>query len=55
MSRIEKSDLLILDDFGMQNLDTTTQMNLMEIIEDRHIRKSTVIASQLPVVQADKR
>lgn len=33
----------------MQNLDATTRMNLMEIIEDRHGRKSTVIASQLPV------
>ncbi len=49
MNRIEKCDLLILDDFGLQNLDNTTRMNLMEIIEDRHGRKSTVIASQLPV------
>ncbi len=49
MTRIEKCDLLILDDFGMQNLDNATRMNLMEIIEDRHGRKSTLIASQLPV------
>jgi DNA replication protein DnaC len=49
ITRMEKCDLLILDDFGMQNLDNTTRMNLMEIIEDRHGRKSTIIASQLPV------
>jgi DNA replication protein DnaC len=48
-NRIERCDLLILDDFGMQNLDNTNRMNLMEIIEDRHGRKSTLIASQLPV------
>jgi hypothetical protein len=44
-----RENLMILDDFGMQNLDATTRMNLMEIIEDRHGRKSTIIASQLPV------
>jgi DNA replication protein DnaC len=49
MNRIEKCDLLILDDFGLQILDNTTRMTLMETIEDRHGRKSTVIASQLPV------
>jgi DNA replication protein DnaC len=49
MNRIERCDLLILDDFGMQNLDNTNRMNLTEIIEDRHGRKSTLIASQLPV------
>lgn len=49
MNRIERCDLLILDDFGLQNLDGATRMNLMEIIEDRHGRKSTLIASQLPV------
>lgn len=49
MNRMERCDLLILDDFGMQNLDNTNRMNLMEIIEDRHGRKSTLIASQLPV------
>lgn len=49
LSRIEKCDLLILDDFGLAPLDTTARMMLLEIIEDRHGRKSTIIASQLPV------
>ncbi len=47
--RIAKVDLLILDDFGLANLDKKQQMDLMEIIEDRHGRSSTIIASQLPV------
>lgn len=49
LSRIEKYDLLILDDFGLQPMDSANRMNLLEIIEDRHGRKSTIIASQLPV------
>ena len=48
ISKIERQDLLILDDFGMQPLDNQTRMMLLEIIEDRHDRKSTIISSQLP-------
>ncbi|WPQ61765.1 IS21-like element helper ATPase IstB [Chitinophaga sancti] len=51
IGRIEKQDLLIIDDFGLAHLDNTARMILMEIIEDRHGRKSTIIASQLPVAQ----
>ena len=47
--RLEKQDLLIIDDFGMQPLDEMTRMMLLEIIEDRHQKSSTIIASQLPV------
>ncbi|WP_313187185.1 IS21-like element helper ATPase IstB [Sphingobacterium siyangense] len=49
IARIEKQDLLILDDFGLQSLDKPQRDLLMEIIEDRHNKKSTIIASQLPV------
>jgi DNA replication protein DnaC len=49
IKRIEKSDLLILDDFGMQPLDNNERITLMEIIEDRHGNRSTIISSQLPV------
>jgi len=48
-ARIEKVDLLILDDFGIQPLDSQSRMILMEIIEDRHSKKSTLIAGQVPV------
>jgi DNA replication protein DnaC len=49
ISRIEKQDLLILDDFGLQPLDNQNRSALMELIEDRHGKKSTIITSQLPV------
>lgn len=49
ISRMEKQDLLILDDFGIQPLDSQSRSSLMEIIEDRHGKHSTIITSQLPV------
>lgn len=49
INRIERQDLLVLDDFGLQPLTTTNRMDLLEIIEDRHGRKATIICSQLPV------
>jgi DNA replication protein DnaC len=49
INKIEKQDLIILDDFGLQSLDNLKRQDLMEIIEDRHGKKSTIIASQLPV------
>lgn len=49
--RIEKQDLLILDDFGIQPLDQQSRTLLMEIMEDRHGKRSTIITSQLPVKQ----
>jgi DNA replication protein DnaC len=47
--KIEKQDLLILDDFGLQSLDSLSSLTLMEIIEDRFDRKSIIIGSQLPL------
>lgn len=47
--KISKMDLLILDDFGLTHLEQQQRMDLMEMIEDRHGRTSTIIASQLPV------
>ena len=49
IARIERQDLLILDDFGLQPLDTQNRSFLMEIIEDRHGKGSVIITSQLPV------
>lgn len=49
IDRIEKQDLIILDDFGLQSLDSHKRDFFMEIIEDRHGKRSTIIASQLPV------
>ena len=49
--KIEKQDLLILDDFGIQPLDPQSRAILMDIIEDRHGKHATIITSQLPVKQ----
>ncbi|HBG70288.1 MAG: ATP-binding protein [Bacteroidetes bacterium GWF2_43_63] len=51
IAKIERQDLLILDDFGLQPLDAIARAILMEIIEDRHGSHSTLITSQLPVPQ----
>ncbi|HJD76936.1 MAG TPA: IS21-like element helper ATPase IstB [Bacteroides reticulotermitis] len=49
LKKIERMDLLILDDFGVQPFDAQARMHLMDIIEDRHGKKSTLITSQVPV------
>jgi len=49
ISRIEKQDLLILDDFGIQPFDNHSRTALMEIMEDRHSKHSTIVTSQIPV------
>jgi len=51
VARIERQQLLILDDFGIQPLDAQSRAILMEIIEDRHGKGSTIITSQVPVVK----
>jgi len=51
IAKIERQDLLILDDFGLQPLDVSSRSVLMEIIEDRHGNRSTIITSQLPVAE----
>ena len=48
MEKISKQDLIILDDFGLQILDGFSRLVLLEILEDRHGCKSTIITSQLP-------
>jgi DNA replication protein DnaC len=46
--KIAKASLLILDDFGLTKMDQQQQFDLMEVIEDRHGKTSTIIVSQLP-------
>lgn len=49
MNRIERTDLLILDDFALQPFDAQGRSALMEIVEDRHGKASLMITSQVPV------
>jgi len=51
INKIEKMNLLILNDFRLKLLDSNQRLMLLEIIEGRHGRKSTIVASQLPVNQ----
>lgn len=51
MTRIERQDLLIIDDFGIQPFDHPARLSLLELIEDRHGKRSTILTSQLPVKQ----
>ncbi|AVM52523.1 DNA replication protein DnaC [Bacteroides zoogleoformans] len=46
---LAQTDLLILDDFGMKVLNGQQMLDFMEIIEDRHGQKATIIISQLLV------
>ena len=49
LKSIAKIDVLILDDWGLGNLAPTERRDLLEILEDRHGRGSTIVTSQLPV------
>jgi DNA replication protein DnaC len=49
ISKIETQDLLIIDDFGLKPLDNVQRLILLEVLEDRHGKKSTLITSQVPV------
>ncbi|UOA17050.1 IS21-like element helper ATPase IstB [Sulfitobacter dubius] len=46
---ITKAQLLILDDWGPDQLTATQRRDLMEIVEERYGRGSTMITSQLPI------
>jgi len=49
LEKLTRTDLLILDDFGLQAFDNQDRETLMDIIDDRHSRKTTIISSQIPV------
>ena len=49
VNHIEKNDLVILDDFGLQPLTDNARLALLPILEDCYGRKSVIITSQLPV------
>jgi len=49
LAKIEKQQLIILDDFGLQPLDSQNRIALLEIIEDRHNKGSIIVTSQVPV------
>lgn len=44
-----KTDLIILDDWGLMPMTAETRRDVLEILDDRHNRRSTIVTSQLPV------
>lgn len=49
LKKLLKADLLILDDFGLQAFDNHARETLMDIIDDRYNKSSTILSSQIPV------
>jgi len=50
-NRIGKTEVLLLDDWGLATLTTEQRRDLLEILEDRHGSHSTIVTSQLPLDQ----
>jgi DNA replication protein DnaC len=49
LDQLQKMQLIILDDFGIQPLTDETRLAILQILEDRYGQKATIVASQLPV------
>ena len=49
MSGFAKTDLLILDDWGLAKLNVEQRRDLLELLDDRHGHRSTIVTSQIPV------
>ncbi len=49
LNAMAKTDLLIIDDWGLSTLGDEERRDLLEILEDRHGLRSTIVAGQLPV------
>jgi len=51
INQISKADVLIIDDWGLENLTQSQRNDLLEIMDDRHGSKSTIVTSQLPTTK----
>lgn len=51
LASLAKVDVLILDDWGLMKLSAENRRDLLEVLEDRHGSRSTVVTSQLPLDQ----
>jgi DNA replication protein DnaC len=49
LDKLSKTDLLIIDDFGMKKLQGQQQNDFEQLIDDRYRKKGLIISSQLPV------
>ena len=51
LNHLERQTLIILDDFGLQNLGQEVRLTLLQLLEDRYGKKSLIVTSQLPVAK----
>ena len=49
MKKLARTDVIVLDDWGLAKLTAAQRRDLLEVLDDRHNRRSTLITSQLPV------
>jgi len=49
IGKLNRNDLIVLDDFGMQPMNQDTRLALFQLLEERYSEKSVIIASQLPL------
>lgn len=49
LKQLAKTDILVLDDWGLAKLSPANQRDLLELLDDRHQVKSTIATSQLPL------
>lgn len=49
IKKIQTTELFILDDFGLATIDQPSRNVLMDVVEERHEKSSTIIATQIPV------
>jgi DNA replication protein DnaC len=51
LTRLGKTDVLLLDDWGLEKLTAEQRRDLLEILENRHGLRSTIVTSQPPLDQ----
>lgn len=49
LAQLARTDLIVLDDFGLSAMSDEQRRDLLEILEDRYERRSTIVTSQFPV------
>ena len=49
IAKLNRNDLIVLDDFGLQPMNSDTRLALFQLLEERYGEKSVIIASQLPL------
>ena len=49
MASFARTDLIVIDDWGLVGLDAEARRDLLELLDDRHAQRSTLLTSQLPL------